>query len=90
MARVIAIANEKGGVAKTTTAISVGGVLAEIGRKVLLVDIDPQASLTVYLGITGHAENSSVADVLLNDSSPSPIETTVPNISLIPSHPGLR
>lgn len=89
MARVIAIANEKGGVAKTTTAISVGGVLAEMGRKVLLVDMDPQASLTVYLGVTPHAENTSVADVLLNDASPAPLATTISNIFLLPSHPEL-
>jgi chromosome partitioning protein len=89
MARVIAIANEKGGVAKTTTAISVGGVLAEMGRNVLLIDMDPQASLTVYLGFAPHGTNTSIADVLLNAANPIPLHTTIPNIALLPSHPDL-
>jgi chromosome partitioning protein len=89
MFQVIAIANEKGGVAKTTTAISLGGVLVEMGRKVLLIDMDPQASLTVYLGITPHTENNTVASVLMNGSTPFPRETPIQNLYLLPSHPEL-
>jgi chromosome partitioning protein len=50
MTRIIAIVNQKGGVAKTTTTASLGAALAELGEKVLLVDLDPQASLTFSLG----------------------------------------
>jgi chromosome partitioning protein len=89
MVQVIAIANEKGGVAKTTTAISLGGVLVEMGRKVLLIDIDPQASLTVYLGITPHSTKNTVASVLMNGSTPFPLETPIQNLYLLPSHPEL-
>ena len=51
MSYVIAISNEKGGVAKTTTTLSLGAVLAEAGRRVLLMDLDPQANLTLALGV---------------------------------------
>lgn len=65
MTRTIAIANQKGGVAKTTTVASLGGALAELGRKVLLVDLDPQACLTYSLGLDPDNLEFSMHDVLL-------------------------
>jgi len=89
MALAIAITNEKGGVAKTTTAISLGGVLADMGHKVLLVDMDPQASLTVYFGITPHIESNSVANVIMEEAAPVPKKTSITNLHILPSHPEL-
>lgn len=65
MARVLAIANQKGGVAKTTTVASLGVALHELGRRVLLVDLDPQSCLTFSLGLDPEALEISVHDVLL-------------------------
>jgi len=64
-ARVVAVANQKGGVAKTTTVASLGAALAELGRKVLVVDLDPQACLTFSLGLDPDVLELSVHDVLL-------------------------
>lgn len=64
MARIVAVANQKGGVAKTTTAASLGAALAELGERVLLVDLDPQACLTFSLGIDPESLPSSVHQVL--------------------------
>lgn len=64
-ARVIALANQKGGVAKTTSVASLGAALAERGKRVLLVDLDPQACLTFSLGVDPDALETSVNEVLL-------------------------
>ena len=64
---VLAIANQKGGVAKTTTVASIGAALAELGQRVLLVDLDPQSNATMGCGIDKNALEYSICDVLLDD-----------------------
>lgn len=65
--RIFAVANQKGGVGKTTTTISLGAALAERGKRVLVVDLDPQGNATTGLGVDGRKFERSVYDVLLND-----------------------
>jgi chromosome partitioning protein len=87
MAYIITISNEKGGVAKTTTTLSLGAALAEAGKNVLLVDLDPQANLTLALGFEpGKIEHTS-GNILL-DSEPfldSRLHTSHKNLDLIPA-----
>jgi chromosome partitioning protein len=70
LTKVISIANQKGGVGKTTTSINLGGALAELGYRVLCVDMDPQANLTVGLGISLSDVRVSMSDVLSEDRIP--------------------
>lgn len=88
MSRVIAIASEKGGVAKTTTALSLGGALVDAGHEVLMIDLDPQGSLTLSLGGPPHTVRRSIADVLLNAAPPISVsrETSIPGLDLVPSN----
>src|ERR1041385_4502599 len=65
-ARIVAMANQKGGVGKTTTTINLGAALAEYGRRVLLVDFDPQGALSVGLGINPHELDQTVYNVLMD------------------------
>ena len=65
--RIFAVANQKGGVGKTTTTTSLGAALAERGKRVLIVDLDPQGNATTGLGVDGRQFERSVYDVLLND-----------------------
>ncbi|MBN1809661.1 MAG: ParA family protein [Planctomycetes bacterium] len=89
MARIISILNQKGGVGKTTTALNLGAALAELGRKVLLIDLDPQANLTHGLGMSDISSKGSIYDVLVNQHgvvAPYIRLTRWPRLDLLPSH----
>jgi chromosome partitioning protein len=85
--RVIAVANQKGGVGKTTTTTSLGAALAEKGLRVLVVDLDPQGNATTGLGVDGRKFERSVYDVLLNDVPMVDIvePTGFPNLFVAPA-----
>jgi chromosome partitioning protein len=88
-ARIIALANQKGGVGKTTTAISLGAALAELGQHVLLVDFDPQGGCALGLGIEPAQLDLSVYNALLDrncEASDVVLKTGVPNLDLLPSN----
>ena len=84
--RVIAVANQKGGVAKTTTAHSLGAAAAEVGKRVLLVDLDPQACLTWSTGIDPDALEGSLHDVLLGRMPAAAVVLKVGDLSVLPSN----
>lgn len=88
MSYTIAVSNEKGGVAKTTSTLSLGSALAELNHRVLLIDMDPQSNLSLALGLeTGEAELTSANVLIENVSIKSAIrKTDVANLDLVPSN----
>lgn len=88
MAKKLAIVNQKGGVGKSTTAVNLGASLAEMGRKILLVDIDPQGNGTSGVGIDKSELDKNIYDVLINGVSPDKViqSTEINNFSVLPAN----
>ncbi|MGL4637961.1 MAG: ParA family protein [Beijerinckiaceae bacterium] len=85
--RILVVANQKGGVGKTTTAINLGTALAAIGQQVLVVDLDPQGNASTGLGVAARDRSLSTYDVLIGEASmrETVVETSVPRLHLSPS-----
>lgn len=92
MTRIIAFFNQKGGTAKTTSTLNVAAALVERGRRVLAIDLDPQASLTMAVGVDIAALDGSVYDLLVDEGvgiADVVVPSSLPGVDLIPSHPDL-
>jgi chromosome partitioning protein len=91
MTTTIAISNQKGGVAKTTTCLSLGACLSEMGNFVLLVDLDPQAHLTLSMGLKPKELRRTVGDALLRNNSlvSVSVESSTPGLDIAPANEGL-
>lgn len=88
MGKTIAVANQKGGVGKTTTCVNLCGYLAKMGHNSLLVDIDPQGNASSGLGVNSHESDRTIYEVLLEELSMSEtiVSTAVPGLSLLPAN----
>jgi chromosome partitioning protein len=89
--RVLVIANQKGGVGKTTTAINLGTALAAVGERVLLIDSDPQGNASTGLGIGRAQRKNTLYDVLMGERSlaDAVVKSSVPGLDVVPSDPDL-
>lgn len=87
MGRIIAIANQKGGVGKTTTAINLSACLAEKGKKILAVDIDPQGNMTSGLGLEKEAVDKTIYDLMIGDASIDDViyKEVIENLDILPT-----
>jgi chromosome partitioning protein len=91
-ATIISVVNQKGGVGKTTTTINLGAALAELGRRVLLVDFDPQHSLSVGLGVSTRKLDGSIYNLMMDEGTNIEdflLKTSIPGMDMIPSHEDL-
>lgn len=85
--RSVAIINQKGGVGKTTTAVNLAAALAESGKRVCLIDLDPQAHASLHLGISSEYDGPTVYDVLVEDAGLEDVRKQISNnLFLVPSH----
>src|SRR3954451_21833632 len=88
-ARVIAMCNQKGGVGKTTSTINLGAALVEAGRRVLLIDLDPQGALSVGLGVPSQALDRTIYNALMERHTTLAdvtVHTDIPGLDLVPSN----
>lgn len=87
MSKIIAIANQKGGVGKTTTSVNLGAGLAKLGKRVLLVDIDPQGNTTSGVGVNKADVANCIYDILINEVHPKDaiMETQIEGLHIIPA-----
>ena len=92
MTYTIAISNEKGGVAKTTTTISLGAALAEAGQRILIIDLDPQANLTLAAGLEISEVSTSSSNILIESAPLSSAlhKTEIKNVDIVPAHPNIE
>ncbi len=86
--RIIALINQKGGSGKTTTAVNLGASLAKLNKRVLIIDIDPQAHATIHLGVDLQKLENSIYEVLISGKSLKEVisKTEMDNLELVPSH----
>lgn len=91
MTRIIAVANRKGGVGKTTTAVNVATAVAAVGKKVLVVDLDPQSNASTSFGVDKRNKTISSYQVIMGENtlSEAVMWTEIPNLSLVPASPDL-